>query len=523
MPLIQLPPTRSSKEQDLAIAKKANKRAKATTAVRGGSGIASQIARVKDLVFKNLGAYEKETVLIRDELELSNYITNAIATGEIAIDTETTGLDPMLDTCVGVCLYSEGQKSAYIPMNHISYITMEKVDNQLPKEVVAKYLQKIADTATSVIMFNASFDIRVIKNQIGVRLHCYWDCQLASRLLNENEQKGEGGLKALHRKYVLNNQEDAFSFTTLFDNIKFNLVPINVGYLYAAHDAKITYELYQFQKQYLYYEPDCALGDRDGLNGVAYTFFNIEMPCVDVVVDMEDMGVALDVDYAKELSVKYNKILGEKLSTFYGTLEPYEGKIRSYRRNNPDCKLDDPVNIASSDQLSVLLYQIVGLEPKVFDKKTGMPIYKTGEEILSLYDDPICKAILEWRGISKLISTYIDKLPRCLNPNDHRVHCKFNQYGADTGRMSSSDPNLQNIPSHNKDIRKMFVATSREYIVEDRDNCFLVNRWCEVETPCGFVSASRLQDGDVLLVDNNETVISKVEVLVDKNQLKLYC
>jgi DNA polymerase I-like protein with 3'-5' exonuclease and polymerase domains len=131
----------------------------------------------------------------------------------------------------------------------------------------------------------------------------------------------------------------------------------------------------------------------------------------------------------------------------------YEKEIQEYKQKNSNHKLSDPINIGSSTQLAILLYDILGIEPP--DKKSPRG---TGVDILQKIDNPICKAVLEYRTVSKLITTYIDKLPNCVNPKDGRIHCNFNQYGADTGRFSSSDPNLQNIPSHNKDIRKMFKA-----------------------------------------------------------------
>ena len=513
MPLIKLPP-RSDKSTDLSIAKKAKKSSKPTTTVKGGGGIATKIANIKAMVSKYLGKYEEETLIIRNEEELHNYITQAIEFGRIAIDTETTGLDPISDQCVGVCLYSKGQKPCYVPLNHISYITMEKCSNQLSAEVVANELKRLSDT--KIVMFNATFDIRVIKNQLGVRLHCWWDCSLASRLLNENEKYGEGGLKALHRKYVLNGTEDAFKFDDLFKGVKFNLVPINVGGIYAAHDAIITDQLYEFQAQHIYYEDDKPLGYRNGMNGVSYTFFNIEMPCVDAVVDMEDTGVVIDIEYAKELSVKYNKILKEKENHFYELLVPYEEQIDKFRMNG--AKLDNPINIGSNEQLGVLLYDIIKLEPQI-DKRTKKPITSTGEEILSKYDNDICKAILEWRGVSKLVTTYIDKLPNCLNPKDNRLHGRFNQYGADTGRFSSSDPNLQNLPSHNKDIRPMFIASNKEFYVDSCGDYFDVIKWDEVNTKGGWKYADRVEVGDVLIVSDDgvdtDVVVKSVECVGD--------
>ena len=463
MPLIalpDLPASRSDKTKDKAIAKRAKSGKKTVPTVKGGGGIATLIANIKAEVFNKLGDYAEESELIQNEIELYCYITKAIEFGRIAIDTETTGLDPMLDECVGISMYVKGNKTVYIPINHINYITGEKCAHQLPAEAVAKELERLNDAGTKIIMFNAPFDLRVIKNQIGVRLHCYWDCSIGHRCLNENEKwemSGKAGLKQLHNKYVLEGKGDAHSFDELFDpkKIKFNLIPIDVGGIYAAHDAKITDEDYEFQAKYLYYDPDCDKSDRNGMNGVAWTFLNIEMPIVDVVVDMEDMGVCLDVAYSRELSVRYHEKEEEALAHFYDLLSEYKDDIDAYREQNPNCKLSDPVKIGSPTQLAILFYDILGYSS--VDKKSPRG---TGEKILKQFKTPLADAILEYRGIEKLIGTYIDKLPNCLNPNDHRLHCKFNQYGADTGRFSSSDPNLQNIPSHNKDIRPMFIATN---------------------------------------------------------------
>jgi DNA polymerase I-like protein with 3'-5' exonuclease and polymerase domains len=130
-------------------------------------------------------------------------------------------------------------------------------------------------------------------------------------------------------------------------------------------------------------------------------------------------------------------------------------------------RLDNPINIQSVKQLQALLYDIAKVKP-VIDKKTKKPSRGTSEEILTKLKHPIADAILEYRSFSTLVSTFIDKLPECVNPKDGRIHCKFNQYGADTGRFSSQDPNLQNIPSHDKNIRKMFKATDG-YIMMSAD------------------------------------------------------
>ena len=299
-------------------------------------------------------------------------------------------------------------------------------------------------------MYNACFDIRFIRDRVGVSLTCTWDCYLATRLLNENEPSN--ALKMVHRKYVLNGKEDAFKFDDLFKGISFDLIPVQTAYLYAAHDAIITYELYQFQKPYL--TSDDSVCIEHGLQDVAWVFYNIEMPCVAVLADMEDMGVDFDKAYADKLHEEYHRQLDEKTERVRKILDMYADDIANYKAKNPGNKLSEPINLDSPTQIAILLYDVMKIKPVDTDKPRG-----TGEEILTKINNDFTQALLDYRGVGKLINTYIDKLPQCVNPKDGRIHCKFNQYGADTGRMSSSDPNLQNIPSHNKDIRKMFKAT----------------------------------------------------------------
>lgn len=447
-------PSRNGKDKDKEIASKSKVQKKTPTTVRGG-GLLSNINLIKENVERYLGNYRDKYEVITTQERLTQYIMNCVANGVISIDTETTGLDPMEDKIVGLCIYTPNEKPAYVPINHVSYITNERVKNQLDEETVKHCLSFLGDT--KVIMFNANFDIRVLRNQVGIKLDCYWDCYLASRCMNENEPRNK--LKPLHQKYVLEDAEDEFAYDELFKGISFALIPIDIGYLYAAHDAIVTYELYEFQKQYLYYDPTCAMEDRNGMNGVSWLFHNVEMPCVSVVVDMEDTGVDIDLDYAKELSVKYHKMLDERITKFYEEIEVFREDIDRYTEKFPDTKLSDPININSVQQLAILFYDILGVEE--VDKKskrgTGKDIIP---KIMDKYSDlkGLCTALLEYRKVEKLINTYIDKIPNILG-RDNRVHGKFNQYGADTGRFSSDNPNLQNIPSRNKDIRPMFKAT----------------------------------------------------------------
>ena len=440
MPLFEIKQT-STKAVDSAIIKKA--KTKTTVTKKSGGNIVDRIKSIVAMVETHLGKFADETIIIQDEETLRNYISKCIENRICAIDTETTGLDPLQDELVGIGIYTPGQKTAYIPVNHISYITGQKIKNQLSLDCVGKALSRLS--GVDIDMFNAPFDIRFIKNHTGTRLKCTWDAYLASRCLNENEPNK--GLKKLHQKYILKGQEDAFKFDELFKGVDFRYIPIKTAALYAAHDPKITYE-------YADYQRDIFI-TRDNLNDVEWVFKNIEMPIVDVVVDMEDTGVAFDAEYAQELHEKYHKILDEKETNFHKVCEMYADEISAY---DGKVKLDNPINIQSVPQLQTLLYDIAKVSP-VIDKKTKQPSRSTSEDTLKQLKNPIADAILDYRAFSTLVSTFIDKLPECVNKKDGRIHCKFNQYGADTGRFSSQDPNMQNIPSHNKDIRKMFKAT----------------------------------------------------------------
>ena len=447
MPLFKIP-NRAGRNKDNTIAKKAKSKAKSgSISVKGGNTLLTQINEIKALVEKNLGQYRDQYILIKDKDVLHDYITDCIGNGYISIDTETDGLDPLQNKLAGICPFTYGQKGAYIPLGHISYVTGMPLKDQLDKEFVIAEFKRLLAKKPDIDMFNSCFDIRVLRHAGLDDIYCTWDSYLAARLLNDNEPVNK--LKPLHNKYCLDGKGDAFTFSDLFDKIPFTLIPPTTGYLYAAHDPVITTELCDFQRKHLRLDHE-----REDIRNMAWVFHNIEMPCVPIVADMEDAGVEIDLDYQKELSVKYNKLLEEKKKNFYILLNQHQTDIEKYCKKHKDHKLDNPINIASPTQLATLLYDILGLKSSDKRKPRG-----TGEEILEKMKDPICKAILEYREVAKLISTYIDKLPDCINPNDGRIHCKFNQYGADTGRFSSSDPNLQNIPSHNKDIRKMFKAT----------------------------------------------------------------
>ena len=425
---------------------KKSKKRTATTSRRGGNSILDKVQAIIQMVRDNLGQFEAETLIIRDEQTLCEYVSKCTKNGTVAIDTETTGLNPLLDKIVGVCIYTQGEQTAYIPLEHINYITLEKEPNQLDKDVVARELARLSE-CKEIVEHNAKFDTRFIRSNLGINLVCTWDTYLASMLIDENESTH--ALKPLHQKYVLGGVGDAFKFDELFHGVDFRYVPIKTASLYAAHDPKITWELKEWQNQSDLFD-----------EGSRWVFQNIEMPCVQVMADLEDTGIKFDFEYNEKLQEEYNRKLEVCRDELAEMLIPYKDKILA----TP--KLEFPINYDSPSQLSILLYNVMKIEP-VRDKRTNEPILTTGVEILSQLKSDFTAKVLEYRALGKLVGTYIDKLPKCVL-EDGRVHCSFNQYGALTGRMSSSVPNLQKIPAHNKDIRQMFTA-SEGYLLMSSD------------------------------------------------------
>lgn len=431
------------KSNDKNIIKKSKTVTTRTSIKGGGNNLAAQIQSIVAIANQKLAVHKDDYILIREPDQLYEYMKEMKQVGEGALDTETTGLNPLLVDIVGGCIYTPGQKAAYIPINHKSYITGTRTKDQLDEQTVSKIMKEFHNDI-SWIFHNAKYDIRVCRKTLGIDFKPYWDTMLAAYCINEEESHR---LKDLHLKYCDSKDAESLTFDTLFKGVTFDNIPISTAYLYAAGDPIKTYELYEYQKTLL---------NRRVLSGPYNVFWNIEMPLIPVVADMEDRGVCLDFDVCKKLHEKYHKIREERQKQADEALAMYKDEIDNYKMKNPNHKLSDPISLTSPTQLAILFYDILGLESP--DKKAPRG---TGEEILKHFaqgkEKNICEAILGIRNVEKLIGTYIDKMPD-IALEDGRVHASYNQYGAKTGRFSSQDPNLQNIPSHNKDIRQMFKA-----------------------------------------------------------------
>ena len=422
--LFNLPLTRSALKRDTTLAKKSNTAKSMNTVTLKGKGtLADRIQSIIAMVNSKFKDKKDSFILIREEQALIEYIDKCSENGIISIDTETTGLDPIDNHVVGICIYTPGMKAAYIPINHISYITQQKVDNQLPIEFVAQQFERINTENIKTVWFNAPFDIRFLKHSIGVKLTAYWDASIASRVLKSDEPQGARGLKPLHKKYCNSNKGEAFSFGKLFEGIPFDLVPINTAYLYAANDAVITYELYEFQKYYL--DPECEGYKKYHMEGPSNVFFNIEMKSMPVFIEMEENGVCIDTEYATIISKKYHEYADKVANRAKAVLNNYKDDIESYIRRTPGTRITNPINIDSNVQLAELLYDVFKIPPVDPKKPRG-----TDDSILESIDHPLVDVIRDQRFFNKQISTYVDKIPSIIHA-DGRVHCKFNQYGAD--------------------------------------------------------------------------------------------
>lgn len=451
---------------------------------------------IKKDVDNNLNEYKELYQIIYDLNEFEYFINQANKIGYIAIDIKTSGRNPLEDKLIGLSFLVPGEKPTYVPINHVDYITGERYKEQISEDQIKVILDKLT---AKIIMFEASFNIRVIRHTIGTYLTCYWDISIAAKCMNENVSNDS--VKELYKRYILRNKNKK-EFNDMFENIMFNRIPIEYAYLYAAHNIEMIYELYNFQSYFL------NANSRKDLADVYNLFMNIEMPVIDVVCDMEDTGVMLDINYTLNyLLPKYKAILNETLSICREEIDKHIKEIEDYNKQHLDNKLILPINLDSPTQLAIFLYDILKISVK--DKKQSRG---TSEEILLKINNKFTKALLDYRSAQKLLKSYIEKMPNIVQ-KDGRIHCHYNQYGAKTGRFSSTDPNMQNIPSDNDEIRKMFIGGTINKDIEDENGVFKFDKSQEVEVEDGkWVFVEKLNVGDCLLSDVGYVIIIKKKV-----------
>ena len=352
--------------------------------------------------------------------QLESWLTKIKNSSLLALDTETTGLDYMDAKLVGISLSVKSGEAAYIPLGH-------QQEEQLDVDVVLKKLKPILEsTKIKIVGQNIKFD-RNILARYGIQLTSFEnDTMLMSYVLNSTATRHN--LDAL-AQYYLNYKTTTFEEVAGkgVKQVTFDLVPIDQAVHYASEDADITYRLHEELKSRLAKEP------------VLNTLLEeIEIPLITVLSDMERAGTLVNEKVLKAQSKNFSKRI-TKLET-----EAYE-------------LADQEFNLGSPKQLQEIFFE--KLKYPILQKTPGgQP--STAENVLQQLseDYELPKIILEHRTLSKLKSTYTDKLPSQISPSTGRIHTSFNQTGTSTGRLSSSDPNLQNIPIKTEDGRRIRQA-----------------------------------------------------------------
>lgn len=367
--------------------------------------------------------------VIRTQAQLDKWLKNLAACQLFCVDTETTSLEVIDAEIVGVALAIEENKPAYIPLSHkdgSEQLSRDKVLNALKPILENEKIGKIGQ--------NLKYDYNVFKNY-GIQLKgIVFDTMLESYVLNSNA--GRHDMDSLALKYL---GHKTISFEEVAGKgakqLRFDDVPVAKAAPYAAEDADITLKLHHN----LYPMLD------EKLRSVLTT---IEVPLLSVLGDMEYQGVLIN----QETLAKHGLRLKERMVTLNEEAVQLAGKV---------------FNLNSPKQLQEILFDEQKL-PILAKTPTGQP--STAESVLQelAFDYRLPAVILEFRSLSKLVSTYIDALPKRISPKTGRVHTSYNQAVAATGRLSSSDPNLQNIPIRSEEgrlIRKAFIAPANHLIL----------------------------------------------------------
>jgi DNA polymerase-1 len=370
--------------------------------------------------------------LIVDIEELDLWINEAEEAGEVAVDTETNSLDPHQADLVGISLSSKIGKACYIPIGH-------KSKKCLDKNLVLKKLKPLLeDLSIKKIGQNIKFDFIIFFRQ-GIKISSMEDTMLMSYVLDAGKNRHNmDTLAQIH----LDHKNIAFKdlVGTGKKEINFSEVDIEKAKDYAAEDADVTLRLYQKFKKNLKLENMINI----------YEIF--EKPMIEILALMEIEGIKIDNKFLKSLSLKFEKKISK--------IENEVFKISKKK-----------FNIASPKQLGEIIYNDLKIASLKKTKKGGFATSASVLEDLAFKGHKFPKLVLDWRQLSKLKNTYTDSLPEYINPNTKRVHTSFLLAATTTGRLASSDPNLQNIPiksEDGKDIRKAFV-TNPDYALISAD------------------------------------------------------
>ena len=353
---------------------------------------------------------------------------------EFSLDLETTSINALDAEIVGIAISYNSDEGFYIPLSHETDI------DQLDLNYVLENLKEILESSKiKKIGQNLKYEILVFKNYSINLGGIYFDTMVASHFLDSSLQSYS--LDNLSRRFLDHKMLSYKDITKIEKKeIPFKQVPVDVAMNYACEDSDITYKLYCIFKD--------KLLDKDLLA----QFHKNEMPFVSVLANLESNGVFIDSKKLNDISAKFEKKINKIEKTIYKSIG-YE------------------FNINSTLQLRDILFDKLKLKPF---KKTKKGEFSTDSESLQSIEDQhsIVKEILAYRFYSKLKSTYLDSLPELINVNSNRVHTSYNQTGTSTGRLSSSNPNLQNIPiktDEGKQIRESFSSPKDDSVIISAD------------------------------------------------------
>ena len=398
------------------------KQAAKTVAAPTANEIETEDQATQSSVDDQLGAATYHTIL--DQAHWDALLQRLQTAQRFAFDTETTSLDYRVAEIVGFSIAFDAKDAYYVPLAH----DYEGAPQQLNRDQVLAQIKPILENnAVDKIGHHLKYDAHVLENH-GIHLQgWYFDTMLASYVLNSVATRH--GMDDVARLYLSH-------LTTSYEQIAgkgvkqktFNQIEIETAAHYAAEDAHVTYRLYEVLSAKLQKHPE-----------LVNILHNIEMPVARVLTSMEENGIQLDLKFLDQLGVDFSQ-----------TMQDLENQIVELAGEN--------FNVSSPKQVGEILFDKLGLKG---GKKTATGQYSTSESVLEKIEHPISSLILDYRGLSKLKSTYTDGLLKQANNDTHRVHTSYHQALTATGRLSSTDPNLQNIPIRTeigRQIRKAFVA-----------------------------------------------------------------
>ena len=371
-----------------------------------------------------------ETIL--NESQLDHWLAKLQTAELVCFDTETTSLDPMQAKLVGMSFSVQAGSAAYLPLKHDYFDAPQQLDFAA---TLARIKPVLENPAIKKVGQNLKYDQHVLANH-GIALNgIAHDTLLQSYVFESHKPHGMDALSERHLGIKTISYEEVAGKGA--KQVGFNQVAVEIASEYAAEDADITLQLHQ--AMYPQISADAKL---------EYIYSEIEMPVSNILFTIERNGVLID---SAMLNAQSNEI-GMKLVALENQAYELAGQ---------------PFNLSSPKQLQEILFGKLGIKPL---KKTPSGTPSTDEDVLQelALDYPLPKVLLEYRGLAKLKSTYTDKLPRMINPATGRVHTSYNQAVAITGRLASSDPNLQNIPvrsAEGRRIREAFIAPKGSVIV----------------------------------------------------------